>query len=784
MAWQSSRILLLLAGIQLAIPFGCVFAQSAAQPVPEQSGHIQHPRLLLNRSDLLRLRSEIKTTHSFLWQRYLQDVPHMIGVANGTLPLEDVRYAGDLVPELAFTWLMTGDREYLKMARAQLLKLTDRSQWESEESLAYLVPSHFLFGMALGYDWLYDELTASERKQVVESLGREAERLYLSITKERIWWRNQYFQNHSYSNTCGLAFAAAALEGENSQSKQWLDYSKHFFDKVFELMPTDGGSLEGYAYAGYGGEYLLKYALLARDLFGKDYTTFPWMKNYSSYMIQGLLPYRTADEWVMNYGDGPRRGWTSTAQHLFVLARLYRDQAAQWMGKMTISLRPQGLGSHGWMMLLYYDPTVGEADPATFPTFKYFPEIDQTMMRSSWIDPEGTLVGFKCGPFMGKRLSREAVFDYGTGHSAPDAGAFQIFANRTFWAIDPLYPGYKSTGNYSTMLFKEVGQLGEQAGFGAREALEFKHYPEIVLARSTPGYDYVVGDVTHAYHPALGLDRFVRHLLFIKPDILLVADEVKLEPRGMVYNFPSGELKTEEGLKHAPNDYVVGEQGEAYTVFEGVPGKYQLTAVYLDNRPEEGQYSFEVDGKEIYRWKSQNENVDDHLIAVSPPVELKPGSKIAFRGAPMAQECRLVKLTAFSSEVPSPAKAQWLLQMDPKTEVVQFPDHQQMTLGDARLDLYPLAPSQYTVAWQMNTIPKPQELFTFRQTRRLVIDPAFQEDTTTLVNLIHSRKITQDPLENVKSIIHDRLIELSWERGNRKFSLQWDLAGKTVLLAP
>jgi hypothetical protein len=84
----------------------------------------------------------------------------------------------------------------------------------------------------------------------------------------------------------------------------------------------------------------------------------------------------------------------------------------------------------------------------------------------------------------------------------------------------------------------------------------------------------------------------------------------------------------------------------------------------------------------------------------------------------------------------------------------------------------------------MNTIPKPQELFTFRQTRRLVIDPAFQEDTTTLVNLIHSRKITQDPLENVKSIIHDRLIELSWERGNRKFSLQWDLAGKTVLLAP
>ena len=47
------------------------------------------------------------------------------------------------------------------------------------------------------------------------------------------------------------------------------------------------------------------------------------------------------------------------------------------------------------MMLLAYDPTVPPADPATFPTFARFPEIDQVMMRSSWTDPEATLVGFK-----------------------------------------------------------------------------------------------------------------------------------------------------------------------------------------------------------------------------------------------------------------------------------------------------------------------------------------------------------------------------------------------------
>ena len=97
---------------------------------------------------------------------------------------------------------------------------------------------------------------------------------------------------------------------------------------------------------------------------------------------------------------------------------------------------------------------------------------------------------------------------------------------------------------------------------------------------------------------------------------------------------------------------------------------------------------------------------------------------------------------------------------------------------------YPLAPSQYIAVRQMNTIPKPQEMFTFWQTRRLLLNPAFQDDTTTLVDLFHSRKIAQAPLENVKSTIHNGLIELSWEYDNRKFSLKWDLAGKKVLLSP
>jgi len=743
-----------------------------------------HPHLLLTPEKLQSLRIASHTTHRFLWERYLQDLPKMKAIARGEQPVDDPRYQGDLVPELAFAWLMTGDRDNLELARKQLLKLTDKSQWASAEDLSYLIASHFLFGIAIGYDWLYADLTGAERKRVETFLGQEAENLYRSIQTERIWWRNQYIQNHSYSNTCGLAFSAAALAGKDPRAEKWRAYTDQFFTRVFELLPADGGSLEGYAYAGYGGEYLLKYALLARDVSGKDWTRTPWMRNCASYMIHGLLPSRNAEEWAMNWGDGPRRGWTSTAQHLFVLAGLYRDTAAQWMAKMTVRLAPRGLGSHGWMMLLYYDATVGEADPASFPTFKYFPEIGQAMMRSSWTNPDAMLVGFKCGPFMGKTLTPKAPFDYGTGHAAPDAGSFEIFSDRTFWAIDPLYPGYKVTKNYNTVLFKGVGQLGEQAGFGSAEALYFKHFPQIVFTETTPLYDYVAGDVTRAYHPALGVQRFVRHLLFVKPDILLVADEVVLKPRGMVYNYPSGKLKTAGGLKHAESGYVVGPAGEAFLLFDGLPGRYQLSAVYLDNQPGAGAYSLEVDGKTVHQWKSRNEDVDDHLIVVSPPVDLKPGSRIAFRGQPMSKECRLVKMTAFSPSVEAAPRVQWLMQVDPRAQTAAHENYQEVAMGGARMDLYPLLPGRSTAAWSMNSIEKPVERFTFRQTQRLVLEPVFKGETTTLVNLIHTRKATQARLENAKASISGDTVSAHWFRGRQEHFLTWNLKQHTVKLLP
>jgi len=56
-----------------------------------------------------------------------------------------------------------------------------------------------------------------------------------------------------------------------------------------------------------------------------------------------------------------------------------------------------------------------------------------------------------------------------------------------------------------------------------------KSRPRIICASSGPELDHIAGDATEAYPKRSGLERFVRHLLFVKPDVLIVIDDITLD---------------------------------------------------------------------------------------------------------------------------------------------------------------------------------------------------------------------------------------------------------------
>ncbi|MDR1060691.1 MAG: heparinase II/III family protein, partial [Clostridiales bacterium] len=86
---------------------------------------------------------------------------------------------------------------------------------------------------------------------------------------------------------------------------------------------------------------------------------------------------------------------------------------------------------------------------------------------------------------------------------------------------------FKTTEGHNTLL---VGGEGQEGGdvpwFQARSLIERLALPRIVKAESRGGCDYFVGDATEAYSPRLGLAKFVRHVLFIKPNAVAIIDDI------------------------------------------------------------------------------------------------------------------------------------------------------------------------------------------------------------------------------------------------------------------
>jgi hypothetical protein len=186
---------------------------------------------------------------------------------------------------------------------------------------------------------------------------------------------------------------------------------------------------------------------------------------------------------------------------------------------------------------VWYDPAVPPTPPGELPTVHHFDDMDIVSARSDWSGEE-SLVVFKCGPFIGHKAVQQFSYDPGGGHVHPDANHFVLFGAGQWLLRDD---GYRSkwTGQHNTLLIDGRGQLGEgRQWFEGAVPLAAKSRPRILKAASSATLDHIVGDATEAYPAALGLECFHRHLLFLKPDVLVVADDIRLkEPKKLELRF-------------------------------------------------------------------------------------------------------------------------------------------------------------------------------------------------------------------------------------------------------
>ncbi len=719
------------------------------------------------------LRKRLNSSHRQLWIRYLDDLPGKLESARN-LKAEPGRGEGNLAADLAFAWRATGEDSLLAVARTYLLKLAALETWDPDYDLLH---GHLLLGTAIAYDWLYHELNRSQRTLVATRLGDEAEAQYRQITRNRAWYRSQYLQNHAHVNYTGMAYAAVALYGEDARAQKWLAACEQFFPQVFKLSPSDGGSIEGLSYGNYAAEFCLFYAELARNVLGSDYYDSKWIENFPRYVLHSMLPNPAESEWAMTFGDSPRHGNYHGPEHmLFLIASRLNDPTAQWLGRRLIEQNEEGLSSASWWSLLWYDPNVGESSPSSFPLLHRFNDIGQVVTRTAWQDTSATMISLKSGAFMGDSNADSARFDLGAAHGHPDAGSFQLYSHGRFLLVDPGYTNFKSTANHNTLLVKGNGQLGEnEIWFAGAEAIQYGHRPRVLETLSTTAYDYMLADIAPAYHPALNLSKALRHLLFVKPDILLIVDEIVLGNTGALHSWPADTLEL-TGLLREEGGYVVGSRGSVVAVFEGESGDYTIGVSYLDNYPGTGSYSLLINGVKIYGWKNQAGGTDTHLELIDA-VRLAAGAKITVTADPMGREARIVKLTAHSSSIPRAREVSWLAHFDPSVKLERKYTWVEADAGELIVDIHPLAPEHRSHDWGLYQVKGARQM---EQTMRLEIEPLFTDSATTMMNMLYIRPRGSRPLQWLRAGIAGRTATVRYYRDQLLHKITFNLDTREI----
>ncbi len=508
-------------------------------PAPLQAKRGVHPRLYLDAARVADLRRSVAGTHADLWREVQVQADRIAKAGPPTYQLHD-RYSGDeqlwqrevgnSLPVVAMAYLVTGDRKYLDSARAWALASCSYPTWGLGHIDGMdLAAGHQLLGLALVYDWCYADLDEEARKTIRQTLARRAGAMFEAAASGKVWWRESYLQNHLWVSACGMAAAGMALYGEEEDAILWIGLPLSKFRRTMEVLGPDGASHEGVGYWQYGVEYLLKFMYLSRQLLDVNLYDHAWWRNTSYYALYLSLPRAawTNRNCIVDIADCPRGNWYGPAYLLRGLAREYRDGHAQWLAGQVDAARIEGPGAR-WLNLVWHDPAVEARPPADLPTLRHFEDIGIVSARSDWSGSE-SLVVLKCGPFLGHHAMQTLPHDAGGGHVHPDANHFLLFGAGEWLIRDDGYRP-KFTDQHNTLVIAGKGQLGEgRTWFAGGESLAVKARPRILKAVSSPALDHLAGDATEAYPRDSGLRRYVRHLLFLKPDVLIVADDITLD---------------------------------------------------------------------------------------------------------------------------------------------------------------------------------------------------------------------------------------------------------------
>lgn len=415
----------------------------------------EHPRILLLKGEEQLLRKSIAVNPSFtkLNQAILTASDDMVNSPVLERKLEGIRLL-DVSREalrrifyLSYSYRMSGDIKYAQRAEKELIAVSEFSDWN---------PNHFLdvaemaLGVAIGYDWLYNFLSADSKQTIENALLTKA--IEPSFDSK---YADRFRSSSNWGQVCnaGIVYAALALADKNPEiSDKVLGRSISMITIPMKSYDPDGAFAEGYMYWQYGTVFNI-FMLDALQKCGINDLKLADFKGFSKtpYYLQHMVGTSGKS---FNYMDCFPNSILNTSQFWF--ASQLNDPSLLWIEKSYLETErfititdanalplsgdqlhenkySRFLKDRTLPALLIWGKDI-DLSKVTAPAASCFVGKGATpvcLMRTSWNDCNAIYVGFKGG-------------SPGISHGHMDVGSFVIDADGERWASDFGMQNYNS----------------------------------------------------------------------------------------------------------------------------------------------------------------------------------------------------------------------------------------------------------------------------------------------------------------------------------------------------
>ena len=399
---------------------------------------------------------------------------------------------------LSLVYAATGNAGYGSRAKELLLAICEWPQWyDPVNNRPSLEIGNISIAACFAYDLCYDLLSEDERAFVAEALQRNVLVPLYEVLSPGIGNSNGYAL---WTTAIGLCAVATLGETEGAATCVRLaeDCLLDYWDKRANSHRTEG---QGYDSWAYGLQIFLADSL--KRNFGADHLDHPFLPVMARFGIAFLANDWHAQAWFADAGGSSQ--YVKWYFPLTLLGAYTRDGNAGWYLRQTDTVRY----TRGWdhYTFIAFDPQtpVIERDPER--PGDVFPRVGWASLRSGWED-DGTLIALQCS-------------SSGQGHAHMDQNNFLIYRSGTALAMDC---GYASSLGGALREFAR-GAVGHNCILvdGKMQIHKRGSIPYFATSRRV---DYAMGDATAAYSRSL-LKRAHRHLVYLKPDLLLMVDDLK-----------------------------------------------------------------------------------------------------------------------------------------------------------------------------------------------------------------------------------------------------------------